>query len=126
MDFNEAIKLKIRVLLKEKRWSIPELARRASMNKQTLYNNLDTDIEVKLATLVKISKAFGLKSMDFWFAENETNILYDQNQQYGNNDNTVIEHLRREINDLRDHLATKEILIQRLLKEQSQPSHQGK
>jgi len=120
MGLNDDIKHKIRTLLKEKSWSIITLATRSKIPKQTLYNNLDLNSEIKISTLQKLSKVFEI-DMCYWFKTEESNILNESAGQYHRKGDLEIEHLRRENNDLRDHLATKEILIQRLLKEQNQP-----
>lgn len=79
MVLNDDIKLKIRSLLKEKSWTIATLAKRAKIPKQTLYNNLDLNIQIKNSTLQKISDAFGV-TMDYWFAQ-EVN---ERTEEYGN------------------------------------------
>jgi transcriptional regulator with XRE-family HTH domain len=125
MGINDDIKLKIKTLLKEKSWTILTLATRTKIPKQTLYNNLEGDSEIKISTLQKLSPVLGVE-MDYWFKKEETNLANETIIKYPQSNNLELEFMRREIQDLRDHLATKEILIQRLLKEQSQPSHQGK
>lgn len=79
MVLNDDIKQKIRSLLNEKSWTIATLAKRAKIPKQTLYNNLDLNIQIKNSTLQKISDAFGV-TMDYWFMQ-EVN---EKTEEYGN------------------------------------------
>jgi transcriptional regulator with XRE-family HTH domain len=80
MDYTYNIKQKINKLLEEKSWSKSILAERSGIPKQTVYNNLDKDIEIKLSTLNKISIAFGI-SMTYWF-ESEENMVNDVSVEY--------------------------------------------
>ncbi|MBQ6920339.1 MAG: helix-turn-helix transcriptional regulator [Bacilli bacterium] len=65
MDF----KKRITELLKAKKWSQYELAKRAGMHKSTIRNMLRTKNSPRIDTLEQVCKAFGISLSDF-FKEN--------------------------------------------------------
>ena len=71
MDLNRQIKLKIKKLMDKKGWKIPTLATQAGVHKQTLYNNLEGDNDIKISTLQRVSSALGIAEMTYWFLDYE-------------------------------------------------------
>jgi lambda repressor-like predicted transcriptional regulator len=124
MDLNNQIKLKVKTLMEKKGWKIPTLAKNAGIHKQTLYNNLEGDTEIKMQTIAAISLPLGVRDMSFWFSDYEMknpelNGNHVKDNDIDDNDRSKYEveirYLRQQNQILTDLVNTKEQLIQRLL-----------
>jgi len=71
MDYKESIKKKIKELMESRNIGIPTLSKLTGIPKQTLYNNLEGDVEIKISTLEKISKTLGVNNFNYWFEGEE-------------------------------------------------------
>jgi DNA-binding XRE family transcriptional regulator len=118
MELNEQIRVKIIALMEQKEYSVPQLAKKAGVNKNTLYHHLNGVTEIKMTVLAAISPVLGITDMSYWYQDDAVKEVMAVKRDDAHK-NCEIEriYLNKQIKILNELVQQKEMMIQRLLSE---------
>jgi transcriptional regulator with XRE-family HTH domain len=110
---------RIKELSRVKKLRIEDLAAKIGMTAPGFHKMIKNET-ITVETLEKISKVLGV-SMAYWFDDELKGLAKEDREAYANSYKVKVTDLERQVKILDDLVATKEILIQRLLKEVNHP-----